>query len=86
MMHVLSQRSRTALHAVAILLKQRRSLPEAERMNVVMWDDNGKTVLGAMYWNLGTIVQDYPVLVALTILVGCLAIVLKLVQTVIALA
>jgi hypothetical protein len=86
MIHALSLRNRADLHAVSTILKQRHSLPEAERVNVVMHDEGGKTVLGAVYWNLGTIVQDYPALVALTILAGGLAIVWELVQAVIALA
>jgi hypothetical protein len=53
-----------SVHAVLAQLEIRRSMPMETRSLAVMDDKDGKTFLGLMVWNIGTLVQDTPELIA----------------------
>lgn len=53
-------RNRPDIHAVMGILQRRLETPEPERFDMVMDDDLGKTWVGAIFWNVGTLIQDYP--------------------------
>ncbi len=56
--------ARDTVHAVLAQLEIRRSLPKETRSLAVMDDKDGKSFLGLMVWNIGTLIQDTPELVA----------------------
>ena len=78
--------SRKDIIAVRSCLHERRMLPLDERTAYIMRDEEGKTVVGAIYWNLGTITQDNPVFISIAILSCCLVIGLSLARAIITLA
>ncbi|CDQ12093.1 conserved protein of unknown function [Acidithiobacillus ferrivorans] len=63
-----SSKKKAAFQAVLAQLEIRKSIPKEARSRAVMDDENGKTLLGAMVWNIGTITQDMPEFVGIFII------------------
>ena len=53
-----------SVQAVLAQLNIRRSMPKETRSLAVMDDKDGKSFLGLMVWNIGTLIQDKPELIA----------------------
>jgi len=51
---------RADVQAVLSVLKRRVYEPYPERLSMAMDQDAGKTWIGAILWNTGTLIQDYP--------------------------
>lgn len=60
--------TKSTVHAVLTQLEIRRSMPREVRSLAVMDDKNGKSFVGLMIWNIGTLAQDSPELVAVFML------------------
>lgn len=46
--------------AVLNILKERGKEVGEQKINIKMTDEEGKTWLGATFWNVGTLIQDFP--------------------------
>ncbi|WP_163056984.1 hypothetical protein [Acidithiobacillus ferrooxidans] len=53
-----------SVQAVLAQLNIRRSMPKETRSLAVMDDKDGKSFFGLMVWNIGTLIQDKPELIA----------------------
>lgn len=60
--------TRNAVRSVLAQLEIRQSMPKETRNLAVMDDKEGKSFLGLMVWNIGTLTQDMPELVAVFLL------------------
>lgn len=60
--------TRSSVQAVLTQLEIRRSMPKETRNLAIMDDSKGKSFLGLVVWNIGTIAQDIPELVAVFML------------------
>lgn len=60
--------TRSSVHAVLTQLEIRRSMPREARSRTVMDDKKGKSLIGLIVWNIGTMTQDIPELVAVFLL------------------
>lgn len=60
--------TQNAVHSVLAQLEIRRSMPKDARSLAVMDDEGGKSFLGLIVWNIGTLAQDVPELVAIFLL------------------
>jgi hypothetical protein len=60
--------ARDTVQVVLAQLEIRRSMPREARSMAVMDNKEGKSILGLMVWNIGTLTQDMPELVAVFLL------------------
>ena len=60
--------TQNVVHSVLAQLEIRRSMPKDARSIAVMDDEGAKSFLGLMVWNIGTLAQDAPELVAVFLL------------------
>jgi hypothetical protein len=68
MMPLHTTSTRNAVRSVLDQLEIRKSMPKETRNLAVMDDKDGKSFLGLMVWNIGTLTQDMPELVAVFLL------------------
>lgn len=53
-------KNRSDVSAVMGVLRKRLEIEPAERSPVRMDNENGKTWVGLLLWNVGTLIQDFP--------------------------
>lgn len=66
---------RNTVHSVLVQLEIRRSMPTETRSRAVMDDPNGRSFLGLMVWNIGSLIQDTPELAAAFLIAFAISIV-----------